>query len=760
LASPNRLALISTLVALLVTCGTSQAARPPVNVIFDTDVDHDCDDIGALYILHGAVDRGEARLLATIGCTSSDAIAPCLDAINTWFGRPETPVGTLKDAGFLDHKGFGAEIAKRYPRKFASGRDYPDAVGLYRRTLAAQPDGSVVVLAVGPLRNLANLLRSPPDDTSPLDGGALVARKVKRLDVMGGNYPPSRANEAEWNFKQDPASAALVCSTWPTPVLFNGEGGSTNSGRRVTYEMPEHNPLTMAYRLYPGVGFAGDRLSWDSVSALVAVRGAGPWYEVVAGGTNVTDPATGVNVWKAGGGGRHSYLVLRGRKGEVERAIEDAQTAGKPRPANLAFNTVYYADAGMCRVTHSGERNDMGVWQDRAASGWIQYRHVDGRKRLVTSYALECGNPHLLPRAVELAGSNDGGATWTVLDAQRAPGFGEATPRREFSVASPAKWNAYRLTVTAADGAAGVRIDAVELNERVHCDPGAAAAAVTLDHPTVALPVHGRATLNAMVAPPDAFERQVVWSSSDPEVAEVRQVGEQTATVVGRKAGTCAVTATAGGVKQVCQVTVQPSTLPPGWRYDELSAPPIPGSVDASGGRFTLTGSGHAMTSWWERVRDQGAFASRPARGDAALSARLTTLGPNVGGPSHKWDHRPPTAAGLMIRESLTDAAARYVLIEVDAAGRLTCRWRDKTGDQDDNQTKELGKVQLPVHLKIERAGGEVRVFASADGTNWGEPRVSRRAAFGDASRIGLFVCSGNTFASATAEFDPVEASQ
>ena len=761
----NRLALVSTAAALilLVTSRTGLAAQRPVNIIFDTDVDHDCDDIGALFILHGAVERGEAKLLATIGCTSSDAIAPCLDAINTWFGRPEIPVGTLKDAGFLDHQGFGADILKRYPRKFASGKEYPDAVKLYRRVLADQPDGSVVVLAVGPLRNMANLLKSPPDDVSPLDGAALVAKKVKRLEVMGGNYPPSNAKEAEWNFKEDPASAALVCSAWPTPVLFNGEGGSTSSGRRVTYEMPEHNPLTMAYRLYPGVGFAGDRLSWDSVSALVATRGAAPYYEVVGGGTNVTDPATGFNVWKADENGRHSYLVLKSRKHEVERALEDMQTAGRPRPTNLKFDTVYYADAGMCRVTHSGgERNEHGVWRAKAASGWVEYRHVDDRKRLVTSYAIECKNQHLLPRAVELAASNDGGKTWTVLDTQRSPGFTETTPRREFDVPTPAKWNAYRLNVTAADGVEGVQVDAVELLERVHCSPGTNVKAVTLDHPVLTLSVHGRVTLNATLAPLNTFERQVVWSSSDPQAAEVRSVGEQTAIVVGKQAGACTVTATVDGVKQVCQVTVQPSMLPPGWAYDELSAPPIPGSVAVSAdGEFTLTGSGHAMTSWWERVRDQGAFASRPAGGgDVALSARLTSLAPNVGGPSYKWDHRPPTASGVMIRESLAEAAGRYVLVQVDTSGRLTCRWRDRTGDQDDNGSQDLGTVALPVHLKLVRAAGEVRVFTSADGKDWGEPRTSRPAAFDRSSRIGLFVCSGNTFASTTAVFSSVQVSE
>ena len=65
--------------------------------------------------------------------------------------------------------------------------------------------------------------------------------------------------------------------------------------------------------------------------------------------------------------------------------------------------------------------------------------------------------------------------------------------------------------------------------------------------------------------------------------------------------------------------------------------------------------------------------------------------------------------------------------------------------------------MALPVHLKIAQASGEVRIYASADGKDWGEPRMSRRATFDDSSRIGLVVCSGNTFASTTAVFGNVE---
>jgi hypothetical protein len=103
----------------------ADADSTPVRVIFDTDVDQDCDDIGALFVLHGAVELGEVRLLATMGCTSSDAIAPCLDAINTWFGRPEIPVGTLKDRGFLAHTGFADELIQRYPHRFPAARITP-----------------------------------------------------------------------------------------------------------------------------------------------------------------------------------------------------------------------------------------------------------------------------------------------------------------------------------------------------------------------------------------------------------------------------------------------------------------------------------------------------------------------------------------------------------------------------------------------------------------------------------------------------------
>ena len=52
----------------------------------------------------------------------------------------------------------------------------------------------------------------------------------------------------------------------------------------------------------------------------------------------------------------------------------------------------------------------------------------------------------------------------------------------------------------------------------------------------------------------------------------------------------------------------------------------------------------------------------------------------------------------------------------------------EQVGGQDDNQKKDLGKVTLPLHLRLIQTGGQTQVFASANGRDWGEPRLSDAA--------------------------------
>ena len=93
---PARLAIF------VVACGlVAAAAGPslraespaPVPVIFDTDICEDCDDVAALAMLHALESRGRCRLLAVTVSADHPQAGPFVDCVNTFYGRPDIPIG-------------------------------------------------------------------------------------------------------------------------------------------------------------------------------------------------------------------------------------------------------------------------------------------------------------------------------------------------------------------------------------------------------------------------------------------------------------------------------------------------------------------------------------------------------------------------------------------------------------------------------------------------------------------------------------------
>lgn len=78
----------------------------------------------------------------------------------------------------------------------------PDAVGWMAKLLHSEPAGSIDVLALGPLTNLANLVTRDPE----------AAKRIGRLIVMGGavNEPGNVGARSEFNFATDPEAAHIV----------------------------------------------------------------------------------------------------------------------------------------------------------------------------------------------------------------------------------------------------------------------------------------------------------------------------------------------------------------------------------------------------------------------------------------------------------------------------------------------------------------------------------------------------------------------
>jgi hypothetical protein len=296
-------------------------AGEPVRLIFDTDICGDCDDVLALGMIHSLQSRGQCRLLAVTISVDDELAAPFVDAVNTFYGRGDIPIGVVGKGGVIERSAFLslAEVQDegrfRYPHDVVLKRPVAGATDLLRATLAAQPDRSVVIAQVGFSTNLARLLASGADRNSPLTGRELVERKVKRLSLMAGAFQPIEGNRRylEYNVVKDIASARVLAERWPTPMVYSGfEIGIALPYPAVSIERDygyvRHHPLAEAYiaRNPP----PHNRPTWDLTSVLEAVVGDRGYFDVSPPG-RVTVESDGFTRFDETSGGRQRFLVLR-----------------------------------------------------------------------------------------------------------------------------------------------------------------------------------------------------------------------------------------------------------------------------------------------------------------------------------------------------------------------------------------------------------------------------------------------------------------
>lgn len=312
--------VVTSITASILKLPYAAAAEPnrPVPLIFDTDMGNDIDDALALGVIHALESRGECRLLAVTSTKDNEFSAPFIDLVNTFYGRGDIPIGAVrdgkepKDSPYIRVPSEAMDEGKpRYPHDLKSGKDAPEAVGLLRQVLAAQPDGSVVMVVVGFSTNIARLLDSRPDSHSNLAGRDLVAAKCRLLSIMAGMYSPD-ARRKEYNVVRDLPSARKVYAEWPTPIVASGfEIGLAIQYPAVSierdYAYVEHHPLREAYTLYGKMPY--DRPTWDLTSVLYAVRPDRGYFGVSEPGTISVDDQQ-LTRFKPSGDGRHRYLTV------------------------------------------------------------------------------------------------------------------------------------------------------------------------------------------------------------------------------------------------------------------------------------------------------------------------------------------------------------------------------------------------------------------------------------------------------------------
>jgi len=251
-------------------------------IIFDTDMDTDCDDAGALGLLLNFVKNDKAELLGIIADTPTEYAAPCCEAICDWYGI-NVPIGAVSEEkyasdprfseyrshrnGIAEGKYYNAILARKIEK---TDKDYCSAAIAYRKLLANAPDGGVTVVCVGLLTAIAELFGTSGDNISPLSGIELFRKKVKMVVSMGNaDYPEQR--KYNFNYKMDRIGTAEFFENCPVSVHISKAGTSIITGKYFSKNYSENHPLRIAYEAFMGGENIG-RSSWDLIAVLYALN--------------------------------------------------------------------------------------------------------------------------------------------------------------------------------------------------------------------------------------------------------------------------------------------------------------------------------------------------------------------------------------------------------------------------------------------------------------------------------------------------------
>lgn len=289
-------------------------------VIFDTDMGNDVDDALALAMLCRYADEGKVTVLGVMVNKNDVASAEYIDIVNTYYGYGDTPIGvaekpvdTSADGVNIDGMNFVTAVSKMdFPRTVRDYSALPSAVRLYRGLLSAQPDHSVTIISVGFSTNLAALLDSPADDISPLPGKELMAKKVKCVSAMAGNFRKEGEGKfSEYNVTRDIPSARKFFAECPvsiavSPFELGDELHFPAAEVEENFGYEGLNPVAEAYKAYLPMPF--DRPIWDLTSVLYGVEGNRYFRQSGLGTVEIDEQ--GFSTFHAHPSGKHIILSV------------------------------------------------------------------------------------------------------------------------------------------------------------------------------------------------------------------------------------------------------------------------------------------------------------------------------------------------------------------------------------------------------------------------------------------------------------------
>ena len=321
--------------------------KPPVGIVFDSDMGSRIDSVLALALLHGFDGKNEARLVTLSVTTPSLQAAAFCDAVRNFYAGATNPafrgffrglpVGLSGDGKAPAETPLLEEpLARRnadgtpaYQHGIHKLNDTAEVTALIRNALTAQQDQNAIVLLAGPATNLAKVLELP-------GAKEWVARKVRLLCVAGGAFPQG---PPEARMRADVAAAKKLFAEWPTPVVAAGQ----EVGEALRYPAssiekdftwtPAH-PVVDAYRAHQRMPY--DAPAGALAAALHAVKPQEGYFRLSeAGMIAVLDD--GQTRFTPSAAGKHRYLVVD--PGQQERIIKvyTELASAKPVPRQPRF---------------------------------------------------------------------------------------------------------------------------------------------------------------------------------------------------------------------------------------------------------------------------------------------------------------------------------------------------------------------------------------------------------------------------------------
>lgn len=281
----------------------SQATQVPKPLILDMDFCTDVDDACALRVAATLHKMGKIDLKAVCLCVTGGNNLEAANGLLEHDGVHNIPIGRSSQ-DIPDTSPYWGILSQ-----YSSNLQVIDSVKLYRYIISTSPT-PVTIVTTGYVTNLADFMKSQPDEISPKTGLDLVRENVAEIYIQGGGYPEGLDNNF---FYEEEARAALdsilqICAK-PLYFIQANTGGPATCGAVLQQNAEYKNdPVTKALYAF---GTSNGRAAWDPMAVWIASSNDLAECGVAAARTDIEfNKYTGANKFVDSPTGAH-YRVYR-----------------------------------------------------------------------------------------------------------------------------------------------------------------------------------------------------------------------------------------------------------------------------------------------------------------------------------------------------------------------------------------------------------------------------------------------------------------